>query len=53
MQPCFHNGPSKGVNERKLLIEEKKFLADVRILLFEPILDLNYSKSGVREGLQC
>ena len=34
MRPCFHNGPSKGVNKRKVSIEETKIFEVVKLPLW-------------------
>ena len=30
VRPCFHNGPSKGVDKRKVFMGESKILEDVK-----------------------
>ena len=40
MRPCFHNGPSKGVNKRKVSIEESKIFEVVKIQLICTVTDL-------------
>ena len=49
MRPCFHNGPSKGVNKREVFFEETKIIEDVRIQLICTFMYLKNTESSVRE----